>query len=689
VIQLKQIEVRGESDSGPFLGILNLYPGLQVITAPNSYGKSLAVTSVAWCLGLEPIFGLQNNDAACFPVAAREEIELEGHPAARVLSSECSITLLHQDGREVKLSRDIRGDCSIVRVVERSIDGNVRRSKLMARLAVMQDEHGGLQRFLFEWLGWPREMVMTLKGTAVDVYLENLAPLFYINQNEGWTDLQAQQVGRYLQQQIGEVAVEYLLGAIDAVQARVGRQKAVLRDAALRESAHNIADRIKAFIQRHGWEVEWSGYGSVEDVVTRWSLRTLRDVLLQESNVNLVARRTALEDQAHALRRALTTDTIDPANLSSVPAVSQKAVDLKRRRHELNEELRTLRTQHDEFEELVSSLEHRIEAASDVLRLKTTGVGRLDHVECPTCHRELDPATFALTEQSQETVSIHIESLKRDRELMKSNLQAIAARLTGTQAATMRLDGELRDAERALMTVTEAVGTVREQLAKAAADLSSIERALDQVIEASGEIDDLQNAINHWLNEAKATQQFSHAPTDLKRRLDIFMDALRQYLLALGHSAVRPDNVGSLRLDERYIPYLDTRRLRSLGSASDQSRLVAAYTLGLAAASNQIGGLHPGLVLLDEPLQQNPDDPHRDLFVTFLSKQVARESNFQTVLFTFLRQQEIEVLRQQGTVVVAPEGKHFLKLQPRSADKRFAEETELNPIVRNEPADGS
>jgi hypothetical protein len=102
-------------------------------------------------------------------------------------------------------------------------------------------------------------------------------------------------------------------------------------------------------------------------------------------------------------------------------------------------------------------------------------------------------------------------------------------------------------------------------------------------------------------------------------------------------------------------------RVRALGSASDQSRLVAAYSLALAATAQQVGGKHPGFIIMDEPLQQNPDKPHRDLFATFLTKELAQKSKFQTLVFTWLGDAEISKLRKQGTVVLTPAGEHFLQ----------------------------
>jgi hypothetical protein len=110
--------------------------------------------------------------------------------------------------------------------------------------------------------------------------------------------------------------------------------------------------------------------------------------------------------------------------------------------------------------------------------------------------------------------------------------------------------------------------------------------------------------------------------------------------------------------------------VRALGSASDQPRLVAAYSLALAAASQKAAGKHPGLLILDEPLQQNPDPEHRERFEEFLTREIAQQSKFQTLIFTSLYPEEIDRLRKKGTEVITPSGPKFLKLakpQPEPA----------------------
>ena len=231
-------------------------------------------------------------------------------------------------------------------------------------------------------------------------------------------------------------------------------------------------------------------------------------------------------------------------------------------------------------------------------RLKTTGVGRLAHLECPTCHRELDTKAFDLTEQTAPEVEAHIEALKRDRVLTRQSLDAIGTTIRATEAEIVKLDSEFHNAQRALEDVSASVGLVLEQIVRAAANLAAQERLIEKLDVTAADIKELQTAVDAWLNEAKATRIQGGASTDIEHRTSVFNSALGQYLLALGHSAAVSRGVDTLRIDQgQYEPYLGYRRLRALGSGSDPARLVGAYSLALASASATLNGLHPGVVI--------------------------------------------------------------------------------------------
>jgi DNA repair exonuclease SbcCD ATPase subunit len=271
--------------------------------------------------------------------------------------------------------------------------------------------------------------------------------------------------------------------------------------------------------------------------------------------------------------------------------------------------------------------------------------------------------------QTGAEVHAHVAALKRDRALMKNNLDALASSIRTRTSEVSSLDEKLRDSQRTLTTVTDAIGTVREQLANRAAELSAAERELDRVDEWKRELAQLQSEIDKWISDVKLLGDLDSGHTDIEKRRATLRDALAKYLIELGHSSVTESNVGTLRLDEQYTPFLGSRRMLALGSASDQSRLVAAFSLALAEASVQLGGFHPGIVLLDEPLQQNPDNPHRDLLFTALSNQLSRNTGFQTVIFTWLPDSDVARLRTAGIPVLEAEGSHFLRLLSPAANR--------------------
>ena len=55
MITLESIKVFGNSTVGDFSGELTFKSGLQVISADNAFGKSLSVTTIAWCLSAKAV----------------------------------------------------------------------------------------------------------------------------------------------------------------------------------------------------------------------------------------------------------------------------------------------------------------------------------------------------------------------------------------------------------------------------------------------------------------------------------------------------------------------------------------------------------------------------------------------------------------------------------------------------------
>lgn len=674
MIRIVSIEVFGKAATGAFAGRMDFQAGLNVFSGRNAFGKSTAITAIPWTLGLEPIFGLQNNDPARFPAAVRDVIDLGAQDAVAVETASARLTIQRDDGATLTLERAITGgNRETVDVTETFMNGSKRTSVLEARKATMVDEVAGLQNFLFRWTGLPRTPLMNLQGKQAEIYLENLAPLFFIDQNEGWTDLFALQVHRYGLQEINEAAVEFLLGAKDALAKRFRDQQNVSLEARLKGEADTLAERVVNFFRKQGWTLDWSTRGTAVDIAKRWARQTLTAVARKEFNMDVAAERKRINERLALLREALSAAPKNLPDLSPASQASQEVVELKTKRHELRSQLRDARMQLGEQRALLTTIEHRTHSSKDVLRLKVQGIGRLDQVECPTCHRDLDPNTFDLTQQSTASVNAHIDALEKQRGLIRENISAIEAEVTRLHHALVVAEERVVIAERSLSNVNRTIGSAREALAKQLSDINAAEKELDDLNAYARNIEALESDVKRWIDEVRSVTEATADDSDRRRRVAEFEHKLRAQLLALGHSAVTPKNVGEVRLDDRYIPYLGPRRLRSLGSASDHPRLVAAYVLALAHSSRVLKGPHPGIVVLDEPQQQNPDDKHVELFLRFLTV-AAKELDIQVIVTTHLKKGEPQQLKSAGVHVVELPDEHFLmpvdKLRSATAPRR-------------------
>src|SRR4029077_9104212 len=97
--------------------------------------------------------------------------------------------------------------------------------------------------------------------------------------------------------------------------------------------------------------------------IKRWSALSLRDAFKKDANVDLPQTITTLSQRVTRLRESLAKDGVDRHNTSAPTELSQKAIGLKQRRHALNESLSTLRIQKEQTDELLSTLETRIQSA--------------------------------------------------------------------------------------------------------------------------------------------------------------------------------------------------------------------------------------------------------------------------------------------------------------------------------------
>lgn len=651
MIRVIRIAIEGMSEAGPFAGELAFDKGVQVISGHNRFGKSTAFAGIAWCLGVEHVYGVQANDNAIFPDAPRNRLTLGEATDVRVMSSHASLELERSDGRRLKLQRDILGQAGQVRYDDGDLEGT-----LVVGYGSMKDPTAGFQAALRKWIGLPEAHLMTSRGSETQIYMENLAPLFLIEQLVGWSDIQAEQIYRYGTQEIADGAFEFLLGLDAKLAARLAKQRSDATAAALREEARAISTALgDLLLKREGWTFDLGTHGSLQDLATRWSTFDLLALMKERFHFHPEKETARLTKRVDELRTRVTKGKVDPEATSDVSAASGAVVSLKQRRHEIQIQLANLRSQYREQHRLLRSVEDRLKSAKDLRRLKVDGVGILPKAECPTCHQSVNPNMLELNQHSTESMNLHVAQLERQRKLLADNVENVLAEVVEVSARAEALEREFIQAERTLQLVNASTSPMREAMIKAANDLLAAEQELAKVRGLADDLEVIEQRMREWAERARTLLRAEVGIED-RSATNAFLVHLRQHLVALGCAGVTANDAPQVYLDDHYLPTLRQRWVRSLGSASDRARLIVAYTLALA----ETGKHHPGLVAYDEPLQQNPDPGHRERFVRFLVERGA-SINRQVLVFTSFYDSEVEQLRTAGVAVQTVDGKF---LQP-------------------------
>jgi hypothetical protein len=644
---ISQIRLHGTSSAGPFEGRLSLQDGFQVISAPNGFGKSLAVTTLAWCLNLETTYGVNNGDNKFFPGAIQSELELNG-TLAKVVSLVAEVGIETTPGSSLTLIRPVTGGDSryiYFRLVTNK-GAEPLSGKLQTGYGSLSDTGVGFQRFLFQKLNIPITPLLNREGHEVRLYLENLASLFFIEQYRGWADIQSRQVQRYGIEEVNPASFELLLGLDLRLRNRFGRQRhsAKVQESKIQLGA--IIQRFNELLTANAWTETLSHTGSLENLVKRFGAFSFTNYLKLHFHYDFSTEQGLLERKRQEIQRLINEGAISEENKSHYYEISTKLRQLREIKAKRESELTELRIQRAAYIDALQALEAKRSSAKDLVRLKTDAIGFQTTVRCPTCDRELSPETFDLSIQTENEVTTHIDCLDKEVALIQKCIKDLDKDLKKTLIMDQKTHEEITALLRTLNSISSVIGSAREAIVKLSSELMEAERKLEKNSSLYKRVLDLQQELDAWATTASSLGcSTSPAENQETERLDKFMGKFREYLVALEHEGLSSRDVREVHLDVNYLPILGHRPLSMLGSASDRARMIMAYVTALVNQATLDNGHHPGFVVLDEPLQQNPDAKHREHALQMLIKH-GNAIKGQVLTFTNLKEEELHYLSQ-------------------------------------------
>lgn len=616
-LRLRTLRLRVATDDGDFGADIDFEEGLNVLGAPNTSGKSTCVQAVLFALGLEGMLG-PGRDVPLPHVMTHSLDDADGTERL-VVQSEVLLEISDASGAPLTIRRYPHHpsiDSNLVSVWDATLAGldaeqaGDRQDFYVRRPGAAQRE-AGFHHFLAQRLMWVLPEVPRYSGGLVPLYLETLAPLWFVEQKRGWSGIQAQ-TPTYLQiRDVRRRALEFTLD-LD-VQERARRTEELLAEQ--RELESQWA-RIVASVEQSAGAVgvattglppkptrEWptgrarlqvakpDGWGSLHDELV--DARGQVEALAQEATADVSPSGSREEGQLAEMQQYL-------GRLSAV------AVDCAR---QLELEEGTV----SDARARLATIDEDIRRHQDLLVLQDMGsdVATLAaQDDCPTCHKPLDgvllnpedvPAVLAadasleVLRQRKSLMGALVREADRVAEARRSRLTALRSTAADVRSSIRALKESLTSpASRPSVADVERRLALRRRIEALESLRDDWEVALDGLGALAG----------RWggvLDELSRLRQSEFSETD-RAKLTALEKSFRSQLEDYAFSSCPVGQV-ILSLDD-YMPTHEGFELSLDFSASDGIRVIWAYLMGLLNVSRSFVTNHPGLVLFDEPRQQ-------------------------------------------------------------------------------------
>jgi hypothetical protein len=642
-LRLRHLRLRANTTGGLYGTDMSFGPGLTVIWADNTKGKSTCMQGMLYALGMERM--LSPRREIPLPHAMTSFVETDDAQQHSVLESSVSLELENGAGEIIAVHRPVKSqfDNRLISVdfgpALTDEGAQVQRKNFFVSdpgAAVRED---GFHYFLEHFLGWELPLVRRYDAPDGKLYLETIFPLFWVEQKVGWSSIPAA-IPTYLRiREVHKRAVEFIMD-LDVHRLELQRQKIADRLAATAREWRICSDEIERVARRSGGRTE--------------ALPNNQTTITNELN----GAHVVVADKAAEwipLKGMLTVLRGRLAELATktVPEVGVVANDLVLQLQELNQQVETTnakRVSVHSAKELkdadIASLKRRIVSLTedlqknqDVQKLQrySGAVADLTPDHCPTCEQSL--IDTLLTQDALAAVM----PIEDNIEYLRSQLRMFEDILSREEEALRSLDQTVAQTEKDLTELYGRIRTVRTDLVSpnATPSAAAVEERI-RIESRISELEETQSAFEDAIAQLKTLSEIysnllaeqAALPADKmslddKRKLNHLTSLIKQQGRQFGFTTFNPDEISIS--EDSYRPQKEGFEIGFETSASDAIRLKWAYQLGLLELDAIEKTNHPGVLVFDEPRQQSSANVS---FESLLKRAASAKKHNQQVIFS-------------------------------------------------------
>lgn len=616
-LRVRHLRLRVQTTGGLFGADIGFDGALTVLHAPNTSGKSTCLQALIYALGLEQMLSAKREIP--LPFAMRQYIE---DPASgityNVIESFVAVELENGEGQRIAVRRNVvaETDRRLITVVEGPAltepDNQHEARDYFVHDPGAAKRDAGFHRMLAQFMGWTLPTVKRYDGGDTTLYLETIFPLFYVEQKSGWSSIPAAIPTHFRIRDVAKRSVEFLL-ALETHALELRKQELELQLGIARTRWSATIDEIRSLTGAQGLRVQ-----QLSQAPTTMQAE-IQAAYLQAGHGdewrNLDALLAELQERLEAF------DTVAIPNAEGVAVVAAAEVDrvtleiqeINRERNDIFRGRQAELVQRQSTMTRIAQIDEDLKKNQDALKLQNYGSKAsvdLSPHHCPTCEQPLMDALLPQgTIEPLMSLDDNIEFLSAQRAIFK--------RLVGRSDVVIKeLDLDLLSTGDDVRQKSARLRALKSDLIAPAhaASASVIEERLRldaRIQRLSAVRDHFDGLVTQLTGQAEIYGGLLAAHAELPRdrlsdadrdKLRVFERSIREQLGRYGFKTFAPKELEIS--EDTYRPQKEGFEIGFELSASDAVRLKWAYQLGFLDVGLQTTTHHPGILVLDEPRQQ-------------------------------------------------------------------------------------
>ena len=589
--------------------------GLNLISSKeNTCGKSSVIAAIYYCLGMEELLGGQGGKV--LPSAYKSTIECDGE-VVKILESSAYLEI-NNGIRTVTLYRTIKADHredSLISVYDSPLSG-IHDHKTTYEDFFVHGKNSarnekGFFTFLEDFLHLQLPAVPTTDGSTRKLYLQLIFSALFIEQKQGWSNILARIPFLGIRESKRRV-IEFLL-QLDIFENEQQKEKCKSDEILIRNEWKSAIERMKYIIQTNGMDSLNLPLNprilSREDIVAITAIhpvseKTIDEIIaeLEVEQKKFSTREPIIRDNYEELQSELEKVEADIRELTS--AISELENAKYAKQNSIAQQQHTLDT-------LRIDLRNNQDAAK-LKRLGSEIEGSTFSDCCPVCHQHVDDSLLiAKNYVAVMGIDENIAHLQAQIQMLEYSIAGRQRELADTERNIRIYRDDLYALQRLGKSIRSDLFAVNSELSETLIRkriinenrISSLQELTVKMEHFRGEVSELSKKWANMLATRESLPKATYSDDDKKK-----LDALRQYfvdnLKKFGYKSVT--DIASITLSpENYMPMVADFDMKFDSSASDNIRVIWAYTLALLQVSIVYEGNHPSVIIFDEPDQHS------------------------------------------------------------------------------------